>query len=589
MSRILVALVALVCARFAAAEAFVINLFDVRMQLHRDGGMDVEERITVTFTEDRHGIFRFIPIDYETGKGVTRRMLVTGVSVTDGNGNGQKAEIGKEGPNLRIRIGNPKVYVSAGTQLTYVIRYHAFNMVNRFARADDWEPHAELYWNVTGDQWEVPIYAARFSLEFPNSPNGKGVRGRIFAGPYGSRAANTALKLGDYTDSGTASHLVLSSNRMTGERTAPLDPGSGLTVVLDVPANLIDEPTTAQLVLLYLLPNLGFGIPLLALLAMPILWLIYGRDPAAGPTVVQFEPPDGLAAPEAGAMLDEKVDPRDVASIIVSLATKGFLTIEVQDRLIGSDTTLRLTGSGDESKLNAHESAMLRYLRTAGDVIDETDMREHVAPFASTIRSTIWSVLVDRGVYRSSPETVRVLWVVFGLAITIALAALCVLVSPTKEQLPSIVGAIASAIIVIAFSKGMPRRTREGSKLLARVRGFEEFIRRAKEPELNWMSQKHPDMALFEEYLPYAVAFGLSRQWSRAFEGILTELPNWYISPNRQFIGMDFGRSLNRVTDNIASASTTPPRSSGASGGSSGFGGGGFSGGGFGGGGGGSW
>jgi uncharacterized membrane protein len=97
-------------------------------------------------------------------------------------------------------------------------------------------------------------------------------------------------------------------------------------------------------------------------------------------------------------------------------------------------------------------------------------------------------------------------------------------------------------------------------------------------------------MALFEELLPHAVAFGLTAQWAQAFQGVLHEMPTWYVSPyNTGFNPIYFSHDLNSINTNLASAAFTPPRSSGASGGGSGFSGGGFSGGGFGGGGGGSW
>lgn len=104
------------------------------------------------------------------------------------------------------------------------------------------------------------------------------------------------------------------------------------------------------------------------------------------------------------------------------------------------------------------------------------------------------------------------------------------------------------------------------------------------------MEKKHPDMMLFEAYLPHAIAFGLGDVWAQAFAGVLTEPPNWYVGPHGYpFTYGSFMHDLNRTTSDISSAAT-PPRSSGASGGHSGFGGGGgFSGGGFGGGGSGSW
>ena len=109
-----------------------------------------------------------------------------------------------------------------------------------------------------------------------------------------------------------------------------------------------------------------------------------------------------------------------------------------------------------------------------------------------------------------------------------------------------------------------------------------------------------PDMSTvhFEELLPYAVALGVEKPWSNAFEGWLSTAagaaaaasyhPNWY--SGRTFDAHRVSHSLSNTTSAMAQSfrSSLPvPKSSssGFSGGSSG----GFSGGGGGGGGGGGW
>ena len=41
------------------------------------------------------------------------------------------------------------------------------------------------------------------------------------------------------------------------------------------------------------------------------------------------------------------------------------------------------------------------------------------------------------------------------------------------------------------------------------------------------MADRMPDQALFERLLPYAVAFGAVQQWTRAFDGIQLQPPQW--------------------------------------------------------------
>ncbi|HET7654451.1 MAG TPA: hypothetical protein VFK42_15545, partial [Acidimicrobiales bacterium] len=92
---------------------------------------------------------------------------------------------------------------------------------------------------------------------------------------------------------------------------------------------------------------------------------------------------------------------------------------------------------------------------------------------------------------------------------------------------------------------------------------------------------------LFSEYLPYAVVFGATEKWARAFAGLDGQLPEtggWYVGTH-PFTIASFNSSMDHFTTTTAGTIASTPSGSGGSG----FGGGGFSGGGGGGGGGGSW
>jgi hypothetical protein len=58
------------------------------------------------------------------------------------------------------------------------LRYRVANGLRFF------EDHDELYWNVTGDAWEVPIESASATVHLPTG--GSGLRATAFRGEYGS-------------------------------------------------------------------------------------------------------------------------------------------------------------------------------------------------------------------------------------------------------------------------------------------------------------------------------------------------------------------------------------------------------------------
>lgn len=595
MMRALFALLVVLASLPAVAFDYVIDRFHADMTLHRDGTMDVVERIEVQFNIPRRGIFRFIPVDLPTGRGTARRMSLTNIEVTDERGDRQTTKVSREGPNVRIRIGDEDIVFPAGKRKTYVIRYTTFGMMNWQDEDESWARSAELYWNVTGNEWDTTIGKTSFKLKFPAQKNEQDVRAVVFAGSYGSTEQHLAPTAQGMTrNNQTETMLTLGLAELEVARDVPLMPGEGITFALSLPDKAIDKPSPWQQFKLFILPNIGFGIPLVALLAMPFLWFRHGKDPAGGPMVVQFEPPDGISGSEAGTLLDEKVDQRDIAAGIISLAVKGYLKIHVDEEgLIFKKrvATIEMLEKTAGPELTLFEAELHRKLKAAGPMVTDSDLRSDVAPHLSTLQKKLYEAMVHRGYYITDPQTARTMWVIGGAFAMVVLGLAALWISPLHDPLPSIVGGVIGFVVILLYSGLMPRRTKVGALAHKRVQGFEEFIRRARRNEMEWMSQKHPDQAMFEEFLPHAVAFGLTREWARAFEGILHEMPSWYVTPHPT--GFHYGwfaSDLVTVSNSLGAAASTPPRSSGASGGGSGFSsGGGFSGGGFGGGGGGSW
>src|SRR5205085_12513178 len=129
---------------------------------------------------------------------------------------------------------------------------------------------------------------------------------------------------------------------------------------------------------------------------------------------------------------------------------------------------------------------LLERISSAGTTVTELDLRENVAPFLMALRGSLFQELVEKGYYRVSPEQARTMWLFLGLAGCAVLGFFSFLISPLHQATPQIVGGILGAVIVIAFAKLMPRRTSDGAKAYAKLKGFQEFIRRARGQELDW-------------------------------------------------------------------------------------------------------
>lgn len=142
-----------------------------------------------------------------------------------------------------------------------------------------------------------------------------------------------------------------------------------------------------------------------------------------------------------------------------------------------------------------------------------------------------------------------------------------------------------SIAIIFVFMSLMEKRNEYGTKILGRIKGFRNFLQTAEKEKLEMLVNENPQY--FYNILPYAYVLGVSSEWMKKFETIITAPPDWYDSyDNRAFNYYVFTRSFDNLMSSSLSAMTSYPSSSGSSGIG---GGGGFSGGGSGGGGGSSW
>jgi hypothetical protein len=567
-ARLLLIGLALLPAPLRAQRSLAIERFDATITVNPDASIRVVEAITARFTGSWNGLYRTVPVAYHTPQGFNWTLGL----------HFEGATLGEGGPALRVESARERHYVkykiwvpgARDATHTIVLRYTARNGLRFFA------DHDELYWNVTGDEWDVPIDSATARIELPASVTG--VRAIAFNGAYGSTARDARVEV-----AGTSVRLTMPTR---------LEFHEGLTGVVGWDKGAVTEPTAVERAGGFLASNWPLGLPLAVFAVMFWLWWRVGRDPRRLPVVVRYEPDDGLTPAEAGTLVDGSADMRDITATMVDLAVRGHLRIEERDEggVLGlfkhrEYVFRRLDPPAEAGRLAPHEDRVLRgILPTGSNERKLSDLEDEFYQELPGIRSGIFGRLVERGLYRRRPDRVRSAWMVGAVLAAVAMLIAGGTVAPRLNltPVPFVVAAILSGLIIAGFGLIMPARTVAGARARERVLGFEEFLRRVEEPSFARM--RTPEM--FQRFLPYAMAFRVERRWTRAFEGICREPPSWYVGvdPGSFNLGHFSGR-LSDLSTRASSTMTSSPRSSGGSGfgggGSSGGGGGGGGGGGF--------
>lgn len=563
---ILASALALAAAPAAVARQVSVRRVDAELLVREDGLLEVTERLDIRFDGAWNGFYRTIPVEYRGPGGLNYTLRLRVLSVTDGSGAPLRYELKREGRLLRV-----KVYIPGATDADrlLVLRYRVQQGLRFFP------DHDELYWNVVGQDSDVPVALASARVLLPGAVSG--VRAEAFEGPDGA------------TEPGGAD--VIGGNVVDVRALRPLSPKEGLTVAVGWAPGVVHRPTAVERVWLFLVSNWILLLPLLTFAVMGRIWYLYGRDPRLRPIAPRYEPPDALTVAEAGALLDNGADPKDVTATLVDLAVRGYLRIEEHE----TGGVLGLFGKTDYifhrvrpreawSELLPHEQALLSALFDDGDrsAVPMSSLVNSFYKELPRIKDAVFDRLVYRGYYKRRPDAVKkpfvAAGVVMGALVAYGGAALAQRLLG-QQPLPFIISGIATGLVIVLFGLIMPARTLVGARALEGVLGFEEFLRRVEGDRIERVI-KTPE--LFEKYLAYAMAFGVAKQWASAFEDICREPPRWYAGPpGRQFRASAFTHDLGHMCGQTATAMTSAPKSSS----SSGLGGGGSSGGGFGGGG----
>ena len=562
----------LVCVGAAQAKSWRVTDFQDNIAVERDGSAVVTERITLRFDGEWHGIRRTIPIEYPGPNGTNYELFLKVMSVTDGNGGTLKYDSSTSNGARDLKIYIPDAVDAARTvEIAYRVRNGT-----RFFKDYD-----EFYWNVTGNDWPVPIDHAAATVRFPDSAAGS-LRAQAFTGVYGS------------TQRDAASRVVGAEAEF--ETRNPLPMRGGLTIDVYIPKDVLQEPSALTKFFWFLGGNPVVFLPLVTFAGMFALWWYKGRDPDPGMSVApMYEPPAGISPAEAGTLLDDTIHPRDITSTMVDLAVRGYIKIEETAEKVllftHKDYVFHLLKPREQwgTGLAPHERVMLENVFAEGGETRLSSLKNRFYTAVPVIRQDIMAALKRKGIYLLDPESANGYSI--GAAVLILVPFAILQFTGWANFLNSvglaIVCVLLSAAIWWRFARVMTAKTVAGARTRIAVLGFQEFMNRVDAERLKIMPP-----TIFEKFLPYAMALGVEHHWAQAFAGIVKDPPQWYVGPGGSYAAFNpifFSSSMHSMAGDMHQVFVSAPRasSSGSGFGGGGGGGGGFSGGGFGGGGGG--
>ena len=609
----------LVCSGLpaSAASGRTITTFVSTIDIQADSSITVQEDITVNFPDEGHGIYRRLPVYYtDTEKKVIMPVTVTSVTL---DGSAIKYQASELEDDLSLKIGDPDTTITGSH--TFSISYKLIGAVNFFS------DHAELYWNATGSEWDMPIKEASAVIKLPKKLTSDQLNAQCFYGAYYSTTycsssvrddlQSLEYKVHDlgiyqgmtivagFPKDAVAPHATLTFVPQNPDEsfTAHISNTSlgvhdfvvgGKTLLPVVPTQyditfsafgkytqkesitltpgenhiysvlLKDNPWPWVLIcLLFLLP------PIITFLILFSKWVRNGKDPAARPIAPEWQPSSELTPLQMGIVYDEKANPRDFSGELIYLAQKGYLSIreEKVKGLIWEHTTYTLVrGNKSFDTLPDFEQTILDGLFVSGgnEVSLASLKNSFYTSYDKAIKEAYDSLVVNK-IYEKNPQDIKSGYTITGTLLVMIPLIFFSAIPFVNLFVPSF---ILSGIICILFAFIMPKKTKKGVDLLSHTKGLQEYIRTAEVDRIKFHSGVGPEspVVLFYGLIPYAIIFGLEDTWGKKFESLSIPQPTWYQGADTaHFAFSDFSHSINTFTSQALSSMTARPSSSGSS------------------------
>ena len=508
-------------------------LFDTHITLQPNTQITVTENITVNVLHQqiRRGIYRDIPVSWsEKATPITLTM--------DGHPHPFFTEH-KSGV-LRVNFGNDD-YLPRGV--------HTYSFTYTFDGAIDfYKNYDELYWNVTGNDWNFTIDKARLTVSIPPEATVQQNGISFYTGLRGSK-----------------SRKAHQTGSLSFETTAALPPQEGFTVAIPFHKGFFVKPPLVKRLLSALSGTTFFCILILIVLFIyfVITWIKVGRDPSYLP-ITQYEPPEGISPTMMQYLHDRQATNKTLASTFISLCMKGYLEIQPNKSFFSSNRADIHYTDNAHAPLSPEEELLLNRLRANGifslgpssaekinKVYKEVknylkkEAEQYIITNASYLKMaiilvTILGLLPPLVFKRLELIFINIHFSVFFTMFTffqrralyklIAAGAVTLLYSPFFFGICGFMTPIFIAELI--FLIGMwglsfyhvliQNITPKGQEILSQIAGFEKYMKTA---EINRFAASNPQDAerIFCDYLPFAFALGMENQWMKKFEKILSK------------------------------------------------------------------
>ena len=324
-------------------------------------------------------------------------------------------------------------------------------------------------------------------------------------------------------------------------------------------------------------------IPILLVIISYRIWKKYGKDYEVVDTI-EFYPPDNLNSLELAFIVKGKVSKKDVISLLIYLASKGYIKIiedgksyiilkqkeydgdNLYEQIFFDNLFKNGNYSFEYNTIQVTTKELFnKFYQTISEIKHKISSEKRNFVYEKTFFKSlsilifimitlITIVVIPRityfGFYKLSytlkpiltlcflyflffmtkfPYYIKVFLNIF-LFITIMISEHCFYIDKilidNSAYLYSFIFGIICIIIMFIILDNMIKRSKYNSELLGKVYGFKRFLEHAEKPRIEALIEQDPDY--FYKIMPYVYVLNVSDKWIKKFEKVSYQMPDWF-------------------------------------------------------------
>ncbi len=504
------------------------NRYDVNIAVQPNGDLVIEETEEIAFTSGSfHFGYRAIPLD--------RVESLSDIQIFERRGDrliAYKQSNSEDEYTFTVSTNSNNERViywyfpyTENSIHTYIIRYVVKGGLRIYDGGD------QVWWKAVPPDRNFPVLASQVKVILPATFNPDQLK-------YESYGAKADVYLAD------GSTVIFTANDIAG--------GDELEVRVQFPHGIVqakapswqaadDARRAAQekwgpvfdIGFFFLGVLILFGGPLL----LYVLWYLRGKDASPGIMAEYItEPPDDLPPGAVGTLVDEKADMEDILATLVDLARRGAIHIEEVNEPgffgIGSGRDFVYYLKDESIATKPYEKKLLQKIFGSRKKRELSDLKQQFYTVIPTLKKQLYDDVVQYGFFPRSPDKTRKLYMGLGVAVLIFSVIIGFLLLALTSEYSGMaicptISMIITAIGLVVVGRHMPRKTKTGAEAAARWLAFKRYLK-----NIEKYGSLEEAKEQFDKYLPYAIAFGIEKNYMRQFEKI-TDMPapTWYGPP----------------------------------------------------------